>query len=512
MKFAGRTPSRAVSPLTQAGWLRAARGTSARALALRIALVALLLLPLVASLRFVLGNTTRFEYSLQIFTQAPLPNFAPRDTNTRLAVVETGWWETFAALPIFAGELTQALTGRGLLWVVLLALLGGTIWYGIAHSGSWRKPSIPLVLLLAVQLCGAAYYTSSFRSPTRSLSTAFSAFDFHTHTTHSSGLLTPQQQINWHRKRGFKGLAFTDTNRVMERAELAALQKANPDMLLLNGSEYQSGSAHLILLGLRKAIDGRVVTDVRQAVRAAKEQGALVIVAHPWSPGKNEQEEFVRMGVHGFEAWNGVVWDRDVALLNRRRNLVTIGSSDDLSKSGARCYVWTLLPRGMDDTDDVLRALRLRKTSVAFALGDGNTPEAYNDNRRAARRVSALPRAMSIAWSSLTRAQQVAASLGIVACAALLWAWGAAPARAETALSGPQRAVGFLRRRRLTLRGIAVLIVVLAFAGSLAAAYFAMSEYASLSFMHFTPLHAIGVWVLLDALLLYGLSLWNRAA
>jgi hypothetical protein len=56
--------------------------------------------------------------------------------------------------------------------------------------------------------------------------------------------------------------------------------------------------------------------------------------------------------------------------------------------------------------------------------------------------------------------------------------------------------VGFLRRRRLTLRGIAVLIVVLAFAGSLAAAYFAMSEYASLSFMHFTPLHAIGVWVL----------------
>jgi hypothetical protein len=363
LKFAGRTPSRALSPLTQAGWLRAARVTSARALALRITLLALLLLPLVASLRLAIGNTTPFEYSLRL-TPAPAPNFAPRDTNTRLAVVETGWWETFAALPIFAGELTQALTGRGLLWIVLLALLGATLWYGIAHWGGWRKPSIPLILLLAVQLCGAAYYTSSFRSPSRSLNTAFSAFDFHTHTTHSSGLLTPQQQIDWHRKRGFKGLAFTDTNRMVEPAEFAALQHANPDMLLLNGSEYQSGSAHLILLGLRKAIDGRVVTDVRQAVRAAKAQGALVIVAHPWSPGKSEVEEFVRMGVHGFEAWNGVVWDRDVALLNRRRNLVTIGSTDDLSKSGARCYVWTLLPRGMDDAGDVLRALRLRKTSV----------------------------------------------------------------------------------------------------------------------------------------------------
>jgi hypothetical protein len=368
------------------------------------------------------------------------------------------------------------------------------------------------VLLLALQLCGAAYYFSSFRSPTRSLNTAFSAFDFHTHTTHSSGLLTPQQQIDWHRKRGFKGLAFTDTNRMVEPAEFAALQKANPDMLLLNGSEYQSGGAHLILLGLREAIDGRVVTDVRQAVRAAKAQGALVIVAHPWSPGKSEVEEFVRMGVHGFEAWNGAVWDREVALLNQRRNLVTIGSTDDFSKSGARCYVWTLLPRGMDDAQDVLRALRLRKTSVAFALSEGNTPEAYNDNRRAARRPQALSRALNSAWNSLTRAQKVSASLSLIACVAALWAWGAAPVRSQAALSGPQRAVGFLRRRRITLRALAAFIVVLAFAGSLVAAYFALAEYASLSFMHFTPLHAVGVWLAMDALLLYGLTLWNRAS
>jgi hypothetical protein len=481
-------------------------------LAFRIALLALLLLPVVASLRLAIGNTTRFEYSLQFFTQAPLPNFAPRGANTRLWVVETGWWETVAALPIFAGELTQALTGRGLLWIVLLALLGATLWYIVAHWGHWRKPSIPLVLLLALQLCGAAYYSSSFRSPVRRLSTPFSAFDFHTHTTYSSGLLTPQQQIDWHRQRGFKGLAFTDTNQMIPPAEFASLQRANPDMLLLNGSEYQSGSAHLLFLGLRKAIDGRVVPDARQAVRAAKAQGALVIVAHPWSPGKYKPDEFVRMGVQGFEGWNGVVWDRDVALLNKRRGLISVGSTDDLSKSGARCYVWTLLPRGLDDPGDVLRALRLRKTSVVFALSDGNTPEAYNANRRASRRPSALLGAASTAWNSLTNAQKVAASLSLIACIAALWAWGAAPARSATVLAGPQRAVGFLKRRRFTLRGIAAVIVLLAFAGSLAAAYFAMAEGASLSFVHFTPLHAVGVWVALDALLLYGLALWNRAA
>jgi hypothetical protein len=483
-----------------------------RALALRIALIAILLLPLVASLRFAIGNTTRFEYSLQIFTQSPLPNFAPRDANTQLAAVETGWWETFAALPVFAGELTQALSGRGLMWIVLLALCGATLWYVVAQWGRWRKPSIPLILLLALQLCATAYYFSSFRAPPRTLNTAFTAFDFHTHTTHSSGLLTPQQQIDWHRQRGFNGLAFTDTNRMIAAPEFAALQRANPDMLLLNGSEYQSGNAHFILLGLRKAIDGRAVPDAREAVRLANAQGALVIVAHPWSPGKYKPEEFVRMGVHGFEGWNGVVWDRSVALLNESRGLISVGSTDDLSKSGARCYVWTLLPRGMDDTDDVLRALRLRKTSIAFALGDGNTPQAYNENRRASRRPAALSGAVGTAWNSLTRAQKMAASLGIIACVAALWAWGAAPARPKTTLAGPQRAVGFLRRRRLTLRVLAALVILLAFAGSFAAAYFAMAEHASLSFMHFTPLSAIVVWAAMDALLLYGLVLWHRAS
>jgi hypothetical protein len=476
LKFAGRTPSRALSPLTQEGWLRSARATSSRTLALGIALLALLLLPVVAFLRTALGNTTPFEYSLRISPQTPLSDFAPSAANTQLSVVETGWWETFAALPIFAGELTQSLTGRGLLWIVLLALIGATLWYVVARVGGWRKPSIALILLLALQLCGAAYYFSSFRAPSRTLNTAFTAFDFHTHTTHSAGLLTPQQQIDWHRRRGFKGLAFTDTNRLMEPAEFAALQRSNPDMLLLNGSEYQSGNAHLIFLGLRTAVDGRRMPNVEQAVRTAKSQGAIVIVAHPWSPGKHSLEEFRRMGVHGFEGWNGVVWDRRVTLLNQNQNLISVGSTDDLSKSGARCHVWTLLPAGIDDSEDVLRALRMRKTAVAFALDDSNTPEAYNQNRRASRRPQALAGAMSVAWNSLTRAQQVAALLGMIACLSTSWAWGLAPARPETTLAGPQRAVGFLRRRRLVLRSVAALIVVLAFAGSLAAAYFAMAD------------------------------------
>jgi hypothetical protein len=38
-----------------------------------------------------------------------------------------------------------------------------------------------------------------------------------------------------------------------------------------------------------------------------------------------------------------------------------------------------------------------------------------------------------------------------------------------------------------------------------------MAEHASLSFMHFTPLHAVVVWVALDALFLYAHALWHRA-
>lgn len=532
------------------GWLKASRVHSARAIAWRVALAALVLMPLVAFGRFRLGNDIPLDHALRFWQGAPtLVNVAPQtaslaasmrasasrssssraatsaartapvsrtlapivvptNANTRLEERSPGWWQTVWALPIFAGEWAQALGPRGLPMLVLSVLALGLLWFILAQLGEWRRPCVPLLVLLALQGFGSAYYLSSFRAPARRMSTRYTAFDFHAHTTHSSGLLTPQQQIEWHRARGFRGLAFTDSDLMMNPNEFAGLQAANPDMLLLNGCEYHGGKAHLILLGLKTAVSSRQM-DVPQAIREAKKQGAIVIAAHPWSPNRYSAKEFLQMGVDGFEAWNGAIWDARLADLDRERRLIATSATDTWSKSGARCFTWTLLPTGMKDGANVLRALRLRKTAIAFALDDTDTSAAFDARQHRMKGLFAVPLALGAAWRTISRAQRINTLLGLVACGALLWVWGAQGVSRLASAGGPQRAVGFLRRRRISSRIVAAALMAVCFLGSIAAAVVGLS-WSVESFPSFTPLWAFLSWLLLDALFLYALQLWRR--
>lgn len=439
-------------------------------------------------------------------------NFQPRAT---LQAVPVGWLETGGAVFALAGMIAQEMGTRSVGWLLLAALLAVGAWWTLAHLGEWRKPSVPLSLLLVLQTGGALYYLASFASPARRLATPFTAFDFHTHTTRSNGLLTPQQQIEWHRARGFRGLAFTDANRLMPDAQLTALRAANPDMLLLNGCEYH-GDAHLILLGLKRALSSHEMS-VTAAIRAAQQQGAIVIVAHPWAPGKYTPGQFIHLGVDGFEAWSGAIWSQELAQLDQQRHLISTTATDTLSKSGARCFTWTLLPRGLDSGDKVIRALRLRKTAAAFALSDNDTPDAYEQRQVRLKGIGGLALATRTAWGELCAAQRINALLGLVALIALLCAWGAQSGRPRPALLGPNRALGFLRRRRLVRRLSGCMLMVLAFPGSLDAAMLTMgtnfkvdAPAKAAALTHLTPLYAIGVWIVLDLLYLYGRSLWQR--
>ncbi|HEX8834723.1 MAG TPA: hypothetical protein VF719_11005, partial [Abditibacteriaceae bacterium] len=467
-------------------------------------------IPLIALARNGLGNSLPFERSLQIFNPTPLPNFSPSAANTSLQSTPSGFLATVAAPLVFFGELTQQLGPRGIPVYFSVVLLLSLLWLGLAFLGEWRKPPVAFICLIALQLFGAAYYWSSFRAPSRTIKTPFTSFDFHTHTTYSSGLLTPQQQIDWHRARGFKGLAFTDSDLMIPQREFAALVAKNPDMLLLNGSEYR-GSTHLILLGLKSAITSKQY-DVQGAIAAAKKQGAIVIVAHPWTGGSSiSTERFIQLGVDGFEAWNGVVWRAELARTARSRKLLATTGTDTLSKSGSRSYTWSILPRGMDDSGDVLRALRMRKVAAAFALDTRDTPEAYDARQRTLKKPRGLFVATGAAWNSLTRTQQLCTLLGAVASGLLLWAWGAGTSKRAMHLAGPQRAVGFLRKRRIAGRMPSVALMVLAWAGSIAAAIYALSWTEKLTIPGLTPLHAVAAWLICDIIFLYGRSLWQRS-
>lgn len=475
---------------------------------LRFAALCLFLWLVAALLHNLLGSALPFARTLQLAQLAPLPNFAPRAANTTLVAGQSGFWDTLLGPLWLAGETTHILSERGLVAFLPTVLLCLLAWYGVAIARGWRRPPLFFLLLIALQLFGASYWLVSFRAPARVLRTPYTAFDFHTHTTYSSGLLSPQQQINWHRARGFRGLAFTDSDRMLPAAELAALRARNPDMILLSGQEYR-GDKHILIFNAKSPITSKRF-DVTGALREAKRQGATIIAPHPWSPSRAPfAKEFLQSGAIGVEAWNGVVFDRTSLEAARARKATVIASTDTASKSGSVCSTWTLLPPGMDEKK-VLRALSVKKTAIATTLTDADTSDAFDLNARAQRKPLATFRALGAAWKTLSRAQRVCTALVLLALAALTWAWGARPPRREVVLSGPTRVIGFLKRRRLQMRAPAFLLMLLAWIGSLAAAIYCLS-WTQKIVPGIGPLHAVSAWILCDALYWWGRKMWQRA-
>jgi hypothetical protein len=221
-------------------------------------------------------------------------------------------------------------------------------------------------------------------------------------------------------------------------------------------------------------------------------------------------EAYRRLGVDGFEAWNGVIWSRQVVQFVRLHRMLSTTATDTLSKSGSRCYTYTILPRGMDTESDVLRALRLHKVAAACALSNADTPAAYAIAQKRLRRPGGLFIAARAAWGTLARAQKWSCLLSLIAVGGVAWAWGAGGRRRGFELSGPQTAVGFLRKRRFTLRSAGLLIMGSAWVGSLLAAVFCFAWSERVHAGGLLPGHALYFWVGFDLIFLYGQSLLNN--
>lgn len=540
LKFSGRTPSRISGTGTRAdaffGGAKLLRGHAARVVALRVAMSALALLLLVALFRAPLanraargGNGGAAQSTLpRPLTPwrfgANLPNF---QTRAQVQSAAPGFVETLLAPLIWLGESVRAFatpnrsTLSGALWLVALLFLAVSVWFVLAQLGEWRRPSLPAVLLLLLQLVGIAVLLSAWRWPSLRVETPFTAFDFRVTTTHSGDLLTPQQQINRHRAAGFKGLVFTDSL-PLPQSTLDGLRAANPDLLLLNGSEQRGPQAHLLFLGARLPNVARG-TSASQAIAQAKKLGALVLVAQPWRPGRLSVDQLISMGADGVVAWNGSTWDRALVEKARARNWIVVGASslgareDFAGGHNSDARVWTLLPRGMDESGDVWRALGRRKTAVVSTLADADTPQAQTSSRH-------IFGSLRDGWHTLGRALQLSALLGIVVSLALVWAWGAQKGHKPTVPTGPKTAVGFLRRRRLTGRLMGAALVVLAFALTLTLLACVLNGSAvgevlqrlpparmpALQSFFVTPPLAITLWIAADTLFFYGRALWNR--
>jgi predicted metal-dependent phosphoesterase TrpH len=106
------------------------------------------------------------------------------------------------------------------------------------------------------------------------------SFDLHVHTTCSDGFLSPEQIVVLAQRKGLSGLAITDHNTINGAIHAKNFIENNgiKNFKVIVGAEISTTKGHIIGLFLKEEINSR---DFRTVVEEIKEQGGIVVAAHP---------------------------------------------------------------------------------------------------------------------------------------------------------------------------------------------------------------------------------------
>lgn len=163
--------------------------------------------------------------------------------------------------------------------------------------------------------------------------------EFHSHTTHSDGALSPVQLVDWAIAYGFTALVVSDHNSITGAfaARNYATKYRQGRLLVVPAIEYSccrihmnlvgieinaSSTAHLHHLGLIPNTSFPSDTQIQNTIKATHELNGLVFVNHlPWSLSteQNRQvptlqnhpsiDQLIEWGVDGFECVSGALID-----------------------------------------------------------------------------------------------------------------------------------------------------------------------------------------------------------
>jgi len=106
--------------------------------------------------------------------------------------------------------------------------------------------------------------------------------DMHIHTTRgaSDSGLSPNDLASEARRRGLTGVHISEHDRLWDRHTLEQYRDENADLLVVNGMEVSTDMGHILAVGLREYVGG--IRRAETLRRVADEQGAFLIVAHPF--------------------------------------------------------------------------------------------------------------------------------------------------------------------------------------------------------------------------------------
>ena len=106
--------------------------------------------------------------------------------------------------------------------------------------------------------------------------------DMHIHTTRgaSDSGLNPEDLASEAIRRGLTAVHISEHDRLWDRHTLEDYRRRHSDLVVCNGMEVSTDMGHILCLGLKEYVGG--IRHLATLRRVADEQGAFLIVAHPF--------------------------------------------------------------------------------------------------------------------------------------------------------------------------------------------------------------------------------------
>jgi len=188
--------------------------------------------------------------------------------------------------------------------------------------------------------------------------------DLHVHTSRYSECaetLDPHRIEEYALTAGLGGVVLTDHDTLWTEEEIAHLRNLSPGIRIYRGIEVSARGAHLVIIGIEEA--GRLPRGipVDEACHRAHEQGACVILAHPYRDSDPTQlpvelVDAIEIGSTSFTPEEAAS-ARDLAVLSGKPG-VAASDAHALSRIG---WSWTEFRSIPDDERALARLIRTGK-------------------------------------------------------------------------------------------------------------------------------------------------------
>lgn len=178
--------------------------------------------------------------------------------------------------------------------------------------------------------------------------------DLHVHTARHSPCaesLPPGEVARSAASAGLRGAVLSEHDVLWDATELAALDAASAEVKLYRGLECSASGAHLLMIGLASSAGLHRRMPFDEAVAAAHDQGAVVVLAHPHRYG-----DPTRLPLHlvdAIEVASSSITPSDTARalrLARRLDKATVGGSDAHTASVVGCCCTEFHELPVDET------------------------------------------------------------------------------------------------------------------------------------------------------------------